>query len=140
MKKNDRILCPYRSLSPRFSLDRDGNFGATDIYGIFTENTKDLYVLLGILNSSFMEFWFREVGKRKGKMLEFFSDPLRRIPIPREESRYLIFKDIQEIIKIIDKNSNNNKDEIIEIEQVINQKIAQMYEIDSKFLQKYFKQ
>ncbi len=85
-----------------------------------------------------MEFWFREVGKRKGKMLEFFSDPLRKIPVPGEERRYLIFKDVQELIKIINKDSIN-KNEIIEIEQSINQKVAQMYKIDNSFLQKYLK-
>jgi hypothetical protein len=139
MKKEDRILCPYRSLHTRFSLDRESNFCATDIYAIFPRKSKDLYNLIGILNSSFLEFWFREVGKRKGKMFEFFSDPLRKIPIPTEEIRNSVSQDVKEIIKIIDKDSNNARKEINEIEQEVNQKVAKMYGIENSFLHKYLK-
>lgn len=139
MKMKDKILCPYRSLSPKFSLDREGHFGATDIYAISPKDSNDLFNLLGILNSSFVEFWFREAGKRKGKMLEFFSDPLRRIPVPHKK-RSSITNDVKDIIRILDKNSNIKTEETREIEEIINEKVAQMYNLDYTFLQKYLKE
>lgn len=140
MKVKNKILCPYRSLSPKFSLDREGHFGATDVYALSPKDSNDLFNLLGILNSSFMDFWFREAGKRKGKMLEFFSDPLRRIPVPHKKKRDSITNDVKNIIRILDKNSNNKTEEIREIEEIVNRKVAQMYNFDYIFLQKYLKE
>ena len=140
MNMKNKILCPYRSLSPKFSLDREGHFGATDIYALSPKDLDDLFNLLGILNSSFMEFWFREAGKRKGKMLEFFSDPLRRIPVPQKKKRGSITNDVKDIIRILDKNSNIKTEETREIEEIMNEKVAQMYNFDYTFLQKYLKE
>ncbi|NPD87788.1 MAG: N-6 DNA methylase [Asgard group archaeon] len=135
-----KILCPYRSLTPKFSLDNEGHFGATDIYAISPYDSNDIFNLLGILNSSFMEFWFREAGKRKGKMLEFFSDPLRRTPVPHKNKRDFITSDVRNIIQILDKNSNTQTEEIREIEDRINEKVARMYNFDYAVLQKYLQE
>ncbi len=95
-----KIMCPYRSLLPRFSLDKERHFGATDIYAIVPKDEEDTLAILGILNSSFTNFWFREAGKKKGKMLEFFSFPLKGIPIPSQGERTKISKYVKQILSI----------------------------------------
>jgi adenine-specific DNA-methyltransferase len=133
----EKIITPYRSLSPSFCIDKSKSVGATDIYAIAPKNPKDIFNLLGILNSNFMEFWLREAGKKKGIMLEFFSDPLRKLPFPKK-NRNLITDDVKDILRILGKSSNLA--EIGEIEEEMNRKVAQMYNFDYNFLLKYQKE
>ncbi|HEC39114.1 MAG TPA: hypothetical protein ENI29_12815 [bacterium] len=78
-----KILCPYRAEENRFALDNTGYFGTTDMYAIVPKsNSKiDLYYLIGILNSKLLTFWYKEAGKSKGLILEFFATPLSKMPI-----------------------------------------------------------
>ncbi len=78
-----KILCPYRATENNFALDEVGYFGTTDVYAILPnpEFAIDINYLLGILNSKVLTFWYKEAGKSKGQILEFFANPLSRIPI-----------------------------------------------------------
>ncbi len=78
-----KILCPYRAEENRFALDNTGYFGTTDMYAIVPKDssTIDLYYLIGILNSKLLTFWYKEAGKSKGLILEFFATPLSKMPI-----------------------------------------------------------
>jgi adenine-specific DNA-methyltransferase len=139
-KSQTKILCPYRSLLPRFSLDAERHFGATDIYAIVPKDEKDTLAILGILNSSFTNFWFREAGKKKGKMLEFFSFPLKGIPIPPKSERSIIFKYVREILSLLDKSKDGIEHQIFNIEEELDSEIAQIYGLPQDFLAKYFSQ
>ena len=139
---NNKIFVPYRSLIPRFGLDFKSSFGATDIYAIVPKKNTDMLYLLGILNSDVIHFWYSEAGKRKGKMLEFFSDPLRSIPIPlKTEKKFLISK-VKELLKVLE-DSDNNLQEIRVLESSINKEVARLYDVDydtiKKFLEKSVK-
>ncbi len=81
-----KILCPYRAEENRFALDNTGYFGTTDMYAIVPKNTSiiDLSYLIGILNSKLLTFWYKEAGKSKGLILEFFATPLSKMPIALE--------------------------------------------------------
>ncbi|MFW9853351.1 MAG: TaqI-like C-terminal specificity domain-containing protein, partial [Candidatus Thorarchaeota archaeon] len=134
-----KIITPYRVSVPRFGLDQKGYFGATDIYGIIPEDKNDIYPLLGILNSQVINFWYREAGKMKGKLMEFFSDPLKKIPIPKKGKRKNLTPYVKEIIKLVSDKQNNNKN-IVEMKLLdLNKTISEMYEIDFNFLSKYIK-
>jgi len=82
-KEKIKILCPYRAEENTFALDEIGYFGTTDIYAIVLKKDKklDIKFLLGILNSKLLTFWYAEAGKRKGIMFEYFTTPLKRMPI-----------------------------------------------------------
>jgi len=134
-----KIMTPYRGNFAKFGLDERGYFGATDIYGIIPNDKKDIYPLLGFLNSQAANFWYREAGKMKGKMMEFFSDPLKKIPIPKKEKRRTISSHVKEIVDIFYEGQNNKKG-IIESQLLdLNKLISEMYEIDFNFLSKYIK-
>ncbi|MCE7741424.1 MAG: N-6 DNA methylase [Candidatus Heimdallarchaeota archaeon] len=132
-KYNTKIMVPYRSLSPRFGLDENGSFGATDIYAIIPKKKNDIYFLLGILNSDIVHFWYSEAGKRKGKMLEFFSDPLKRIPIPKTDEKKILTDLVKEMVRI-NKNTINQDEEASEIGKDINHEVARLYGVDYNFL------
>ena len=78
-----KILCPYRALENRFALDQKGYFGTTDMYALVpkADSKINLNYLLGLLNSRLLTFWYREAGKSKGLILEFFATPLSKMPI-----------------------------------------------------------
>lgn len=132
-----KIMCPYRSLLPRFSLDKEGHFGATDIYAIVPKSEKDTLAILGVLNSSLTDFWFREAGKKKGKMLEFFSFPLKRIPMPPKDERAKISKYVKQILSILNQADKNNETQISKIEGELDSEIAQIYGLKKDFFVKY---
>ena len=55
--------------------------------------------LLGYLNSTVFECWYRLKGKNKGTLLEFLAGPLQEVPVPicSEEACYSIVKIVEEI-------------------------------------------
>jgi len=128
-KYKTKIMVPYRSLSPRFGLDENGTFGATDIYAIIPKKNSDTFFLLGILNSDIVHFWYSEAGKRKGKMLEFFSDPLKRIPIPNTDEKKVLTDLVKEMVRIT-KNPLDQDKETAEISKSINIEVARLYDVD----------
>jgi len=80
-----KIVCPYRAKENTFAIDEEGSFGTTDIYGILPkkESALDIKYLLAVLNSKLLTFWYAKAGKTKGVMLEYFTTPLKRIPIKK---------------------------------------------------------
>jgi len=100
-----KILCPYRAEENRFAIDNIGYFGTTDLYAIVPKNDDlNIKYLLGILNSKLLTFWYMVAGKSKGLILEFFANPLRKMPI------YLTSKEIQDdIAKMVSEIILNKK-------------------------------
>ncbi len=125
----EKIMVPYRSLTPRFGLDENCTFGATDIYAILPKNHDDLHFLLGILNSEIVHFWYTEAGKRKGKMLEFFSDPLKNVPIPKTDEKKTLSAIVKDLIRA-SKNSSLNKKCFSNLEEELNIEVARLYGVD----------
>ncbi len=99
-----KIICPYRSTITKFALDDQKSLFTTDCYGIVLKDSAriDLYYLLGLLNSSVIERWYRHLGKRKGRVFEMFSNPLRRIPIlmASPSDQQYVKKRVLEIIRL----------------------------------------
>ncbi len=95
-----KILCPYRAAENKFALDNIGYFGTTDMYAIVPKSdlTLDINYLLGILNSKVLTFWYKEAGKSKGLVLEFFANPLARMPICCVKDQNLISQLVSRVI------------------------------------------
>ncbi|MFW9778076.1 MAG: Eco57I restriction-modification methylase domain-containing protein [Candidatus Heimdallarchaeota archaeon] len=97
-----KIVTPQRTPALRFAYNSFEWYGAQDIYFIRSLGPNDrerLKGLLLLLNSKLAHFWFYWMGKRKGKLLEMFGDPLGYFPIPAKTkfgflaiiSEYLLF-------------------------------------------------
>lgn len=78
----EKIVCPQRSQQNKFAL-ADSNFlSSVDVYYIVANKENvNLKYLLAILNSRVIYYWLYNMGKRKGKMLELYFEPLQYIPI-----------------------------------------------------------
>ena len=77
------IVTPYRSTTFRFSQNKQGYHYSSDCTMIVPNEDKihPLY-LLGYLNSTIFECWYRLKGKNKGTLIEFLTSPLQEVPIP----------------------------------------------------------
>lgn len=111
-----KIICPYRAEQNRFAIDNVGYFGTTDMYAFVPKDSSsvDLYYLLGILNSKLLTFWYKEAGKSKGLILEFFATPLSKMPVFIAE--------------------DNNKNKLVQLSQ----KISELKMINFKFKETWY--
>lgn len=81
--RSDAIVVPYRATSSRFSICEQDIFGAGDLYYIALKQYYSTRALLGFLNSSLVLFHLLNRGKRKGRVIEYYKNPLENIPIHR---------------------------------------------------------
>jgi len=98
-----KILCPYRAPENSFALDFKRSIGTTDMYALIPDTEIiDIYYLLGVLNSKLLNFWYKEAGKAKGLMLEFFATPLSKMPIliSEREKTIIIRKKVSSVINL----------------------------------------
>jgi hypothetical protein len=94
----EKIIVPYRAESNQFAYDDKQYFNdGGDIRVIVINKNKEYHTkfCIGILNSRLMNFYYQFIGRRKGKMLEYFVEPLAKIPIininftdPTEKSKH----------------------------------------------------
>ena len=95
-----KILVPYRAADCRFAMDRSGYFNdggdvrALAIKSDWSDRVSPEY-LLGFLNSRFTSGWYARFGKRKGRLLEFFTRSMSLIPfrVPDKKTR----KEVEEL-------------------------------------------
>lgn len=83
-----KILVRQRCKTNQFSYDDEEFYGSADIYFITTKNSKiDIHYILGFMNSTTFLQWFKYNGKSKGKNYEFYSTPLKEVPIYYPENK-----------------------------------------------------
>ncbi|MCH4887747.1 hypothetical protein EZV73_09190 [Acidaminobacter sp. JC074] len=75
----EKIVVPQRANLNYFAYTDQPFYSSADVYYL-TEGP--LKFLLGYLNSKISYFWLYNRGKRKGKALELYANPLQRMPIP----------------------------------------------------------
>jgi hypothetical protein len=90
-----KIITPQRSIRNSFAYNSYDWYAAQDVYYILSERNsiERLKSLLLILNSRLAYFWFFWMGKRKGKQLELFGEPLNFFPIPENFTKLVSLAD-----------------------------------------------
>lgn len=88
---SSKIVTPQRSIINTFAYNSIDWYAGQDVYYILEDknNREKLKLLLLILNSNLAYFWFYWMGKRKGKQLELFGEPLGLFPLPQKMEKYL---------------------------------------------------
>ncbi len=76
----EKIVSPQRALRPSFAYSNSELYASADVYYI-TDIKENTFFVLGYLNSSFADFYLRNMGKKKGRYLELYQRPLSEIPI-----------------------------------------------------------
>jgi hypothetical protein len=82
-----KLVVPRRAPSPCFALDLSASAISSDCtYLVAPDGLADplryLVTLMVVLNSGLIERYLRNYGKSKGRQLEFYSEPLRTLPLP----------------------------------------------------------
>ena len=100
--REKKIVCPYRTPSPRFALDDQQRLHSIDCTSIVPKSDEsiDIFYLLGILNSQVLDFVFRATAKKlDAKKLELYPRPLSNIPIkiPQSEREKIISRQISQL-------------------------------------------
>jgi len=86
--KREKIFTPYRARQNTFAYSNADFFSSKDLYYITYRveppNVGELLkYVLGVLNSSTIEFWCLHKLKQKGNVREYYATPLKNIPIHR---------------------------------------------------------
>lgn len=80
----EKLIVPYRAEFNRFAYDKEQFFNdGGDIRAIVLKDgiNINLKLVLGILNSKLMNWYYGFIGKPKGTSREYFNEPLSKIPI-----------------------------------------------------------
>lgn len=94
-----KLVVPRRAPMPCFALDLSASCVSSDCTYLVCPSQVDepiryLITLMVVLNSAPTQRYLRHFGKAKGRQLEFYSQPLRSLPVPlRREGGRLIWVD-----------------------------------------------
>lgn len=84
-----KIVFPYKSSKSRFAIDQ-GNYCSADVYGMYIKNDSlsiSYEFLLGLLNSSLYEFYFKSFGKKLGEdMYDYYPNTVMRLMVPSQDN------------------------------------------------------
>lgn len=103
----EKIVVPYRAPENRFAYDDQQFFNdGGDIRVIVPkpECPVNIKYILGCLNSKLLNFFYSFIGRPKGEVLEYFVEPLQKLPIhkieflnPAEKRKH------NDLVKLVDK-------------------------------------
>ena len=80
----EKLIVPYRAERNKFAYDNQQFFNdGGDIRAIVLKEDikQSIKYILGLLNSSLLNWYYGFIGKPKGKSREYFNEPLAKIPI-----------------------------------------------------------
>jgi adenine-specific DNA-methyltransferase len=126
-----KIVCSRRSKSNIFALETEKRYEQSDIT-IITSDIYDPVLLLGILNSSLIELWLKNKGKRKGELLELYYEPLSEIPIPKidkHDKNSLALSIITTTNSILENKKISPETSTKVLESQINKLVYQLYDL-----------
>ena len=79
---DEKIIVRQRCKTNLFAYSNGPFYGSADIYYLTPKRTGfNIFYILGFLNSDVFYRWYKLNGKSKGYNLEFYSTPLKEIPI-----------------------------------------------------------
>ncbi len=116
----EKIVYPYKSTGNRFALDRRGCFCSADVYSFVLKDGVEGYslpFLLGVLNSSLYEFYFKLFAKKMGRdIYDYYPNAVMDLKIPD----YKACKDIEdislELIRLYEEEADSERVSILEKE------------------------
>jgi len=135
----EKIFCPYRARRNTFAYDNAMYYGLTDTYIIVPKKDCEMqiYYILALLNSRVLDFWYHHAGKAKGRMNEYFTTPLSKIPIrkidfsnPEEISIHNeLVELVTQLVPLLKSRLDSSKNEmkIAEIQLKMNRLVSKLY-------------
>jgi len=81
--EGEKLVIPHRAGRNIFAYCPKAWYASSDVYFISSPKKNfSLLFLLGLLNTKLYYLWLFYKGKRKGNLLELYSEPLKNLPIP----------------------------------------------------------
>jgi hypothetical protein len=114
--------CPNK---PVFTYTNFDAYVSATFYVIKTKRLNQKY-LVGLLNSTLIEFWLKNKGKMQGNNFQIDKDPLVNIPLvnPEKEIQDILALKVEKIISIKQENPKSNTSIL---EKEIDQMVYQLY-------------
>ncbi len=123
----DKIVYPFKSKSNRFALDTKGSFCSADVYSfVLKENVKGytLPFLLGVLNSTLYEFYFKIFAKEMGSgVYDYYPNSVMDLKLPDYEKCKKIEDIAIELTKLYEKTGAKEDKDALEaqIDRILNE-------------------
>jgi adenine-specific DNA-methyltransferase len=94
-----KLVIPQRHSTSLAAWNRCPWYASADVYFITAEaNPERLFALLAWLNSPLAWLWLSCQGKRKGKLLELYSQPLSELPIISGLWSHVLFQELRQAL------------------------------------------
>ncbi len=140
-----KIVFPYKASGNRFALDYDNVYCSADVYSLIIKeeykNKISLEYLVGLLNSSIYEFYFKLFAKKMGRgIYDYYPNSVLDIKIITEDIIDDIEKKVKGIMELlsrtdIDKESIDRR--IYELEQEIDIIVGDYFGLDEENIKAY---
>jgi hypothetical protein len=135
--KQVKIISPGEVSNNKFSIDTSkSGFSCARVFAITTNNKSlDIYFLLGLLNSSLVEYFLHSVAPVKaGGYYQYSTEFINSVPLPKNlENKKNEIEQISGIVHDLLKKSNKMENtEIASLEKKINKLVYSLYELSKK--------
>ncbi len=110
-----KIMYPYKSMENKFAIDYTNSYCSADIYSfIIKDDYKDMFsyeYLVGILNSSTYDEYFKMIAKKMSKNIyDYYPNKVMNLKIFKDHNYDEIENLSKQIINILKKDKNNEYD------------------------------
>lgn len=134
-----KIVFPYKATENRFAIDNDKSYCSADVYSlIIKDEYKDMVPLefvVGILNSSIYDFYFKLFGKKMGKgIYDYYPNSVLDIKIITEDIVHDIKNNVEQILELLLSKEYNLEiqEKIHHLEQEINELIGDYFGLEEE--------
>lgn len=127
--EGEKLMIPHRAAMNTFAYSNGPWYASSDVYFISAVKPPfSFWYLLALFNSTPYYFWLYYRGKRKGKLLELYSAPLKEMPIPIPSPA--IKKELEQLARQIFacKAAHTQADTSV-LQKRINQQVYQLFNL-----------
>ena len=136
--EREKIMYPYKSKNNRFAIDYNNSYCSADVYSFFVKDKyryefSDEY-LVGILNSSIYDKYFKITAKNMGKEIyDYYPNKVMKIKIFKDNNYKKIEALSKQIINVLRKENvvenESYKEEIYILENKINDLVKESLQL-----------
>jgi len=131
-----KLICRFKAPCNTFALDYNKYYSSADTTIVVLHEDKqnefDIKYVLGLLNSTLLDFYFKSYGKLMDYRYEYYPGPVGQLRIKKSKNQKEMIKLVDKILEI---KSKNPLQDISEIEKEIDKLVYKIYEIDENEIQ-----
>lgn len=111
--EKEKILYNDIAIKLSFAYDKGGAYCNNTVYFLTTNNTRQNLFLNGVLNSSLINWFYRQISAQLGDSVRMFSHYMEKLPIPKitesnQSTADKIIALVEEILKTKEQNPQAN--------------------------------